>query len=644
MLRNDGYKLTYGYDALDRLILITYPDATTEQFTYNRLDLEQTKDRLGRISKTVFNLVRQPVAFQDALGRTTNIDWCGCGSVGSVTDPSGKTTTWTRDGSGRLIEKAYADGKKTQYAYEASTGLLKTVTDGKGQKTNYTYFADDAVKQISYTSAVIATPSVSFTYDPVFDRLATMTDGTGLTQYNYNAIAVPPTLGAGRLANINGPLSNDVIAFQYDALGRVSTRSINSVAETYAYDNIGRLTSDANALGTFTYKYVGATGRLDSLLYPNGQKNKYSYASNTGDFRMSQIKDLNPAKASLSQFDYTYDVVGQIKTWTQKPGTANAAIHAFSYDAVDQLLDDEVKSSATGNPILKHYSYAYDSSGNRTSSQETNVVNSYVYNNVNQLTSQAAGGKMRFLGSLNEAATVTLDGKAAPVSSANKFDGKVKVPTGTYTVPVIAKDYSNNSKTTKYQVTTSGTAATFTYDNNGNMTGDGTRTYEWDASDRLVAINKGTTRSEFTYDGLSRRVRLVEKTGSTVNSDIRLLWVGDNIAEQRDAAGGTVAKKYFANGMLSGTTKYFYTRDHLGSIKEMTDNTGAIVAQYEYDPYGTRTRVAGALNADFGFTGHYLHTVSGLYLTKYRGYSAGLGRWISRDPIEEKGGNNRVFS
>lgn len=49
-------------------------------------------------------------------------------------------------------------------------------------------------------------------------------------------------------------------------------------------------------------------------------------------------------------------------------------------------------------------------------------------------------------------------------------------------------------------------------DSNGNMTGDGTRTCEWDAENRLTAITIGSQRSEFSYDGNDRRVRVVERT------------------------------------------------------------------------------------------------------------------------------------
>src|SRR5439155_26538051 len=43
-------------------------------------------------------------------------------------------------------------------------------------------------------------------------------------------------------------------------------------------------------------------------------------------------------------------------------------------------------------------------------------------------------------------------------------------------------------------------------------------TYEWNAAQSLTAINQGTNRSEFSYDGLGRRVRIVEKqNGAVVN-------------------------------------------------------------------------------------------------------------------------------
>lgn len=86
--------------------------------------------------------------------------------------------------------------------------------------------------------------------------------------------------------------------------------------------------------------------------------------------------------------------------------------------------------------------------------------------------------------------------------------------------------------------------------------------------------------------------------------------------------------------------RFYYTRDHLGSIREVRDASGTVVSRYRYDPYGVRTLVSGSDKSEFSFTGHYLHRTSGLLLAPYRAYSPSLGRWMSRDPIGEKGGLN----
>jgi RHS repeat-associated protein len=52
------------------------------------------------------------------------------------------------------------------------------------------------------------------------------------------------------------------------------------------------------------------------------------------------------------------------------------------------------------------------------------------------------------------------------------------------------------------------------------------------------------------------------------------------------------------------------------------------------------TKLSGNLDTDFAYTGHYYHAASGLHLAPYRGYNPKLGRWLSRDPIEEEGGIN----
>jgi RHS repeat-associated protein len=107
---------------------------------------------------------------------------------------------------------------------------------------------------------------------------------------------------------------------------------------------------------------------------------------------------------------------------------------------------------------------------------------------------------------------------------------------------------------------------------------------------------------------------------------------------------GALVTRYYPEGYerVSGSSagRYFYTRDHLGSIREVVDANNAVVARFTYDPFGRRYQVAGNEPVDLGYTGHHLHQATGLWLTHYRAYDAETGRWLSRDPIEEEGGFN----
>jgi RHS repeat-associated protein len=145
----------------------------------------------------------------------------------------------------------------------------------------------------------------------------------------------------------------------------------------------------------------------------------------------------------------------------------------------------------------------------------------------------------------------------------------------------------------------------------------------------------GTATSQFTYDAFGHIVKIVESTGSTK----QFIWCGDAMCEARDGSG-SLLNQYFPYGQTISGSNYFYTIDHLGSVREMTDSSGNIQAQYSYDSYGRVAQLQGSLAADFQYAGYYFHAPSGLNLAVHRAYSSGLGRWTSRDPLAENEGTN----
>jgi len=596
---SDGYAVTTDYDNLDRTTKVTYPDATYEQFQYTdnvtgtmTLDLTGSRDRRGLWTYLHYNGNRQMDSITDPASRTTQYGWCMCGALETITDPKSQITTFNRDIQSRVYQKVFNDGTAINYLYEGqtapntagATSRMKSSTDAKNQRTNYTYFGDDNVAQISYTDTNgqplnPATPSVSYTYDLNYNRPLTMIDGSGTTIYGYNPVTAPPALGAGRLASIDGALPTDTITFTYDQLGRVTNRSINGAAnsETWTFDSLGRVSTDANKLGAFNYSYINVTNRLSTLTYPGGTTVNYTYFPNAQDKRLQQIKNQTSASVLLSQFDYTYDTEGEIKTLTKNyPGLATPQRYDLGYDYADQLLTAPLKKT-TNNALVRQYIYGYDLASNRTSEQVGNTTTTSTPNSVNEITSQSGG-----------------------------------------------------------------TNRTLSYEANGSLVSDGgARTFEWDGTNRLVAVNyTGTTqRSEFSYDGLNRCTKIVEKTGTTVNSTRKFVWCGSEKCEFRNA-NNAVQLQLYPQGQYQSNTAYFYLRDHLGSIREMVNGSGTVVARYDYDPYGRSTTVIGTNKPDFNFTGLYQHAKSGLDMAVYRAYDPNLGRWLSRDPIAEDGGLN----
>lgn len=235
------------------------------------------------------------------------------------------------------------------------------------------------------------------------------------------------------------------------------------------------------------------------------------------------------------------------------------------------------------------------------------------------------------------------------------------------------------------------------YDADGNMTNTASPTpnsanptglpnlpgfdFTWDAENRLKTVTPhrpqpgqpqdGVPRVVFTYDYLGRRVRKqtfawnagTNTWNTTPAKDIRFVYDGWNLVMELDGlSSNAILCKYTWGLDLSGTPQgaggiggllamqdtkgtastaddasYLYFYDANGNVGQLLDGSGAIAAKYEYDPYGNLTLAGGdaAATNPFRFSTKYFDVETGLYYYGYRYYLPGLGRWASRDPIEE---------
>jgi len=124
-----------------------------------------------------------------------------------------------------------------------------------------------------------------------------------------------------------------------------------------------------------------------------------------------------------------------------------------------------------------------------------------------------------------------------------------------------------------------------------------------------------------------------------VQSERHYVWAAWEIIEERDATD-TVLRRFFNQGFTANGSNYFYTRDHLRSLREVVDGGGQVQSRYAYSPYGARTALQEDVPAAFGYTGHFRHDPSGLSLTLARPLHTGLGRWLAREPLGESVGPN----
>jgi RHS repeat-associated protein len=177
-------------------------------------------------------------------------------------------------------------------------------------------------------------------------------------------------------------------------------------------------------------------------------------------------------------------------------------------------------------------------------------------------------------------------------------------------------------------------------DSNGNFTTDGTKTYEWDAENRLTRVTQGVTElARFTYDGWGRRAQKI--VGAVTRSYV---YDGPNIIEERLSSGQTYdyvhgpgIDRPLAMRDQASVVSY-YLADHLGSIVQTTNAAAAVTLTREYDPWGNP--IQGSAASGYAFTGREWDPETGLYYFRARYLDPKAGRFLNEDPIGLRGGLN----
>jgi RHS repeat-associated protein len=94
----------------------------------------------------------------------------------------------------------------------------------------------------------------------------------------------------------------------------------------------------------------------------------------------------------------------------------------------------------------------------------------------------------------------------------------------------------------------------------------------------------------------------------------------------------------------SGGTVAWYLPDRLGTIRDIVDNTGAVIDHVDYGVFGNPVAESSSSNGDrFKFAGLENDAVTGLNFALHRTEDAVPGRWLSEDPLGLIAGDRNTY-
>lgn len=615
----DSNYVESGYDLAGRRTSFRNGRGNVTTFTYDpAYRLTGVTDPLNHTSTYGYDLMSQLTSLTDALGNTTNFEYDGfrrlkkvifppetsgatrleelvtydeVGNVKTRTDTGGRVTSYDYDTSNRLIKITDAALKATQFEYNPRSQLTK-VKDALNQEYIFTY--DPLGRVLTETRAG---STRSFVYDSVENRTL-RTDYLGRkTAYEYDVlnrlteIEYLPTPVTGGLPQPNG-FPADTVTYEYDDLSRLvsAVNSVGTVALTY--DNRGRLKTETDVSGRILEYSYDPNGNRTQLKLDGAVHTTYAY--DVAD-RLTTLTD-----DTGQSFAYGYDIADRLISRTMPNGVATTS----EYDGMSRLK--RLKDDGPGGTLFDRQ-YSYNTANQIREIAELTQTKNFVYDNVDRLTEMTNG-----------------------IANENYSYDSV----GNRTASHLSANYGYQPGRFNQLVSTA--TATMSYDSNGNLVrkseGSNLWRYTWDHENRLVHAATRKQNVRYKYDALGRRA---ERNIGNSKERTRYTYDGSDVVLDDDNSSGITK---YQNGLgiddklkltNSGNASYFLP-DHLGSTLSLVNSSGSVTSSANYDSFGNP---AGDLTSRYRFTGRENDSFTGLYHYRARTYDAKIGRFISEDPI-----------
>jgi RHS repeat-associated protein len=173
---------------------------------------------------------------------------------------------------------------------------------------------------------------------------------------------------------------------------------------------------------------------------------------------------------------------------------------------------------------------------------------------------------------------------------------------------------------------------TFGWDENGNTTGKGSATYDFNALDRLTEVVSGTMTVQFGYNGDGVRVRkTINGAGTHYIQDV----AAPLTMVLAETTGGETNRYVYGNDLLAQVDPAgdptFYHADGLGSTRALSNLSGQRTDAYGYDVFGAVRSQIGDSSQSFTFTGEQVDGELGLMFLRARYFDPQIGRFFSAD-------------
>ena len=195
----------------------------------------------------------------------------------------------------------------------------------------------------------------------------------------------------------------------------------------------------------------------------------------------------------------------------------------------------------------------------------------------------------------------------------------------------VSLEQSGGAPTNRITSVTEGSTLNYSYDAAGNVTSDGVHSYTYDAENRVVSVDGGTTAT-YSYDHENRRVKKV--VGSTTT---HYVWQGGQvIAEHNGSTGAVIVDYIFAGGRMIAreqSGRVFFLYDRLSARATITDGQGGIQGRQSHLPFGEELNATGTTDKH-KFTSYERDSETGTDYAVNRQHSQSIGRFNRPDPHE----------